>query len=64
MSRAAKYNMMDLHPANRGYEGFREKIEKKWYKNYFKTKKSVLVERLVEIFDFSEEVQQVIRHRR
>ena len=64
MSQATKYNMTDLHPANRGYEGFRSKTEKKWFEAYFKSKKSVIAESSVEIFNFPEEVQQVIRYRR
>ena len=64
MSRATKYNMTTLHPANSGYEGFRSKTEKMWFEAYFKSRKSVIAERPVEIFDFPEEVQQVIRSRR
>ena len=60
MSRAAKYNRTKLHPANMGYKGFKAKTEKKWYKNYFKTKKMVLAEQSMELFDFLDDVQAVI----
>ena len=63
MSLAVKYNRTELHLANRGFEGFRAKMEKKWYENYFKTKKIVLAERSVELFDFPDDVQVVIRGR-